>query len=294
MTATTLFLLAALGLIAAVLAILLPPLLRSRQVSGKSGECGQSDATRRILRDQLAELEREHDEGLLNDAAFALSRQELQRRLLDEIEPAEFAELAGAGEPPAPPQRTGRKTALALLVLVPLAAAAGYGLLGTPQALTPHAAEPPTNVPQIDAMLGKLVARLKAHPDDAQGWAMLARSYRVLGRFAESADAYSHAGALVDSDPVLLADYAEVSARANDGRFAGQPDELIGRALTIDPDEPHALFLAGASATDREDFPAVVEHWSRLLRQMEAGSEESLALEKAIAKARELTRKAKQ
>lgn len=288
MTTTTLFLLAALALTAAVLAILLPPLLRPRPVAGKSGGREQSDTTRRILRDQLAELEREHDDGSLNDADFAQSRQELQRRLLDEIGPA------GATESPATPQCTGRKTALALLVLVPLAAAAGYGLLGTPQALNPPLAEPSISAPQIDAMLGKLVARLKANPDDAQGWAMLARSYRVLGRFAESAEAYSHAGALIESDPVLLADYAEVSARANDGRFAGKPDELIGRALTIDPDEPHALFLAGASATDREDIPAVVEYWSRLLRQMEAGSEEAQSLERAITKAREITSKAKQ
>ena len=177
---------------------------------------------------------------------------------------------------------------------MPLAAATGYGLLGTPQALNPPVAAPSISAPQIDAMLGKLVARLKANPDDAQGWAMLARSYRVLGRFVESAEAYSHAGALIENDPVLLADYAEVSARANDGRFAGKPDELIKRALKIDPDEPHALFLAGASATDREDFPAVVEYWSRLLRQMEAGSEEAQSLERAIAKAREITSKAKQ
>ena len=39
---------------------------------------------------------------------------------------------------------------------------------------------------------------------------MLARSYKVLGRFADAAEAYSHGGALGRKRSVLLADYAEV------------------------------------------------------------------------------------
>ena len=39
----------------------------------------------------------------------------------------------------------------------------------------------------LGTMLGKLLARLKENPDNPQGWVMLARSYRVLGRFAEAA-----------------------------------------------------------------------------------------------------------
>jgi cytochrome c-type biogenesis protein CcmH len=117
---------------------------------------------------------------------------------------------------------------------------------------------------------------------------MLARSYKVLGRFAESAEAYSHGGALVDAEPVLLADYAEVLAQAQGGSFQGKPEQLIARALKIDPDEPQALFLAGAAASDRKDFSAVVEYWGRLQPQLEPGSEEARTLAAAITKAREI------
>ena len=117
---------------------------------------------------------------------------------------------------------------------------------------------------------------------------MLARSYKVLGRFSESAEAYSHGGALVDADPSLLADYAEVLAQANGGSLAGQPDKLLSRALEIDPNEPQALFLAGAAASERRDFSAVARYWERLLQQLEPGSEEAQSLELAVAKAREI------
>lgn len=75
---------------------------------------------------------------------------------------------------------------------------------------------------------------------------MLARSYKVLGRMADAAQAYSHGGALLEGDPVLLADYAEVLSQVN-GKFDGKPTELLAAALEIDPNEPQALFLSGAA-----------------------------------------------
>ena len=74
-------------LLAAVLALLLRPLLRARGPAEGTGQAGQADAPARreanlaILRDQLAELEREHADGLLADTDFAQARNELQRRL---------------------------------------------------------------------------------------------------------------------------------------------------------------------------------------------------------------------
>ena len=172
---------------------------------------------------------RDSDEGILTDADLKQVKSELQRRLLDEVHP-ETVPQAKSG---------GRQTALALLIALPLAATAGYLILGNPQALDPTQTQTQTQTQigpqQIEAMLGKLVEKLKQNPDDTKGWVMLARSYKVLGRFSESAEAYSHGGALVDADPSLLADYAEVLAQANGGSLAGQPDKLLSRALEIDP-----------------------------------------------------------
>ncbi|SBT04213.1 Cytochrome c-type biogenesis protein CcmI [Candidatus Propionivibrio aalborgensis] len=279
MTSTTGFILASALLVLVVLGILLLPLWRTPK---PAKTVNRGEANLDIFRDQMRELERDHDEGILTDADLKQAKSELQRRLLDEVHP-ETVPQAKSG---------GRQTALALLIALPLAATAGYLILGNPQALDPTQTQTQTQTQigpqQIEAMLGKLVEKLKQNPDDTKGWVMLARSYKVLGRFSESAEAYSHGGALVDADPSLLADYAEVLAQANGGSLAGQPDKLLSRALEIDPNEPQALFLAGAAASERRDFSAVARYWERLLQQLEPGSEEAQSLELAVAKAREI------
>lgn len=74
-----------------------------------------------------------------------------------------------------------------------------------------------TNVGDIDTMAEKLAARLQTQPDDAQGWAILARSYDVMGKMPDALMAYKRASALLPGDQVLLADYAKAVAKANQG-----------------------------------------------------------------------------
>ena len=280
MTPIATFLIAAAGLLAVILAILLAPLLRSTRAPQPAD---QPDANLSILREQLDELEQDYRNGTLGEGDYLQATAELKRRLLDET-------------PSSAPTRNFRNekaTALALLIAIPLATGAGYLILGSPQALAPQAIAQQAaaqaaaiDSQQIDEMLGKLLEKLKNNPDNHQGWMMLARSYKVLGRYPEAAEAYAHLGERLETDAPLLADYAEVLARANKDSLEGKPTELLTKALKIDPDEPQALFLAGAAASDRQDFAAAAEYWERLLAQLEPGSEEAKSLQAAIAHAR--------
>ncbi|MQM32083.1 MAG: c-type cytochrome biogenesis protein CcmI [Candidatus Accumulibacter phosphatis] len=270
----TSFILFAVLLVVAVIAILLPPLLRAPKPSAGADH---REANLAIFRDQLAELERERDNGALDLADFEQAQNELQRRLLDEVQPRASAPSEA---------RPGRKTALALLVVLPLAAAGGYALLGNQQALDPLQRQARITPQQIEGMVAGLVEKLKANPDDSKGWLMLARSYKVLERFPQAADAYSRAGALVNQDAALLADYAEVLSRATGGELQGKPGELIDQALKIDPDEPQALLLAGAAASERRQFTAAADYWARLLAQLEPGSQEATTIAAAVDRAR--------
>ena len=232
-----------------------------------------------IFRDQVADLEREKAEGNLSDANFEQAKAEVQRRLLEEIEPESAAETSSHGP--------SRKLAVVLLLLMPILAVTGYALLGNPRALDPTqtSAPPKMTQEQINGMVAKLAEKLAANPDDLKGWLMLARSYKNLGRFEEAANAYSKAEKLVNEDPDLLASYAETIAMASKGKgLKGKPMQLVERALKLDPKHPHSLFLAGAAAMEAGENKKGIAYWETLLPQVEPGSEIDQMLRSGIDK----------
>ena len=264
-------------LIVVVAAFLLPPLwLGLRRNETKAS---RKEANLAVFRDQLSELERERTEGTLADADFDQARRELQRRLLEEVAPeAEEAGKATYGP--------SRKMAIVLLLLLPVLALAAYGILGNPKALDPAqtAAAPKMTAEQISGMVARLAERMQANPDDMQGWLMLARSYKTMGRYEEAAAAYAKAEKVIDDDPELLASYAETIAMASGNGLKGKPSQLIARALKIDPQHPHSLFLAGAAAMGAGDNRKGIAYWEALLPQVEPGSELDQMLRSGIDK----------
>jgi len=253
-------------LLAVVLAFLLPPLWLGLR---RQAAADRKAANLAIFRDQLAELEREKAEGTLAEADFEQARGELQKRLLEEVDRGEEA-LQPASHAPT------RKTAIVLAIALPLLALSGYTLLGNPRGLDPAQtmAQPKMTPEQINAMVEKLAQKVEANPDDLQGWLMLARSYKVLGRYDEAVKAYARAEKAVLQDPDLLANYAETLAMASGNQgLQGKPSDLVSKALKLDPQHGHSLFLAGAAAMERGDRQAAIRYWETLLPQVEPGSE---------------------
>jgi cytochrome c-type biogenesis protein CcmH len=258
-------------------AFILPPLWLGLRPSASKADRKQANLA--IFRDQLTELEREKSEGSLAESDFEQAKRELQRRLLEEVEPDVGATTPGTQGP-------SRKLAVAILVLMPVLAVLGYGMLGNPNALDPtRTAAPQQMTPeQINDMVAKLAARMEADPDNMQGWLMLARSYKTMGRYAEAVEAYGKAEKVINDDPELLASYAETIAMANGNGLKGKPSQLVERALKIDPQNPHAMFLAGAAAMEAGDNKKGVAYWEALLPQVEPGSEIDQMLRSGIDK----------
>jgi cytochrome c-type biogenesis protein CcmH len=272
------FALFAVLLIVAVSAFLLPPLwLGPRALKNKAD---RKETNLAIFRDQLAELAREKSEGTLADADFDQARHELQRRLLEEVEPA-----AADGAPLAT-QGPSRKTAIAILILLPILGLVGYGILGNPKAMDPtQAAAPQQMTPEkINEMVSSLAEKLKANPDDTQGWLMLARSYKSLGRYSDAVQAYAKVEKAINDDPDQLASYAEAIAMANGKGINGKALQLIERALKVDPKHAHSMFLAGAAAMEAGDNKKGLSYWEPLLPQVEPGSEIEQMLRNGIEK----------
>ena len=170
----TAFVLAAIILALAIAVWVVRPLWQGRITLGVDAD--RQVANIDILRDQLAELAREHAEGLLSEADYQQSMTEIKRRLLEE---------SGNTEVSASAPSHSRSLAIALALLIPLLSLGWYGLAGNLRALNEaeRMAEPEMTPEKIAAMVDKLAARMKANPDDMQGWLMLARSYKAMGRY---------------------------------------------------------------------------------------------------------------
>lgn len=277
----TQFAIFAILLIVVVAAFVLPPLWLG--LRAPKPQTDRKAANLAIFRDQLAELGAENAEGSLAEADFEQAKRELQRRLLEEVEPA----VADAATPAT--HGPSRKTAIAILLLLPILALFGYGLLGNPRALDPTQTAAQAPMPQmspekINEMVAKLAEKMKANPDDMQGWLMLARSYKSLGRYDEAVHAYAKAEKAINDNPDLLASYAETIAMANGKGLQGKPTQLIERALQIDPKHGHSLFLAGAAAMEAGDKQKGIAYWEALLPQIEPGSEIDQILRQGIEK----------
>lgn len=277
-------------LIALALAFVLPPLIRHGTVDQDTSRVVSVVSNIAIRRDQLAELEADVRNGALSPEQFEFARRELQERVLEE---------AAVTQQPAPAGRQGgRWVAVALGVMVPLVSVGLYLFLGNPQALSPQTTAPmanphaegqsPITFDKIDAMAAQLAARLQQNPNDGEGWAMLARSYHALGRYAEAGAAYAKATVLLPNDAQLLADYADALALSRDRHLDGEPMQILQRALKVDPDNLKALALAGTAAFDEKDYAGAVKHWERLARLAPPDSELAQSVKASISEAQTL------
>ncbi|HUL56477.1 MAG TPA: c-type cytochrome biogenesis protein CcmI [Usitatibacter sp.] len=245
------------------LAIVLVPMLRGRSPASPS----TLEANLAVLRGQRREIEADVANGLLPASEREEALAELVERARDDLASQEKA-LA--------PARRPWIAAASLAVVLPAIAFGIYAWLGAPGSLAMPEASHETaqhlDDAQIAAMVDNLARKVRQRPDDARGWALLARSYAALGRFDDSADAYRHLSELVPDDPSVLADYADALGMAQGRSLAGKPTELVKKALSIDPHHRKSLALAGTAAMDAGDFSGALQYWQALAVQLEPGS----------------------
>lgn len=265
-------------LVAGALLLILPPLLGYGRRS--QAQARQSAMVLSVLREQLAELDGELAEGRIDAAAHARSREELERRALDEAEVA--AETADSAD-----RRPRKAWALATGLTIPALAVGTYLMIGEPAALDPKNVEGQQGFTQeqVTEMVGSLEKHLVDNPDNAEGWAMLARTYMVLKDFPKAAAAYARLDKLVPNNADVLSDWADVVA-AQTGKVSGDAEALVLRALKAEPKHPKALALAGTAAYQRDDFAAAAGYWERILAQIPPGDDVGRGVRASIDEAR--------
>ena len=244
------------------------PLLRRNAVPAARAEY---DLT--VFRDQLQEIERDAAQGLLDAEAAEAARLEVQRRML-----AADTELqTGTGAPGSGGPR--RLTAILIGAGVPLAAAALYIMLGSPdqpdqpfaardlpteQVAAQTTARPEPN-PEMTAMVGRLAERLTENPDDIEGWLLLGRSYISMERFADALNTFAHARKIADGRVDVDIAYAEALILTGQMKVTDDAAAIFRAVRDKAPFDPKARYYLGLKKAQAGDVNGALQDWADLV-----------------------------
>ena len=277
MNASMLFVVIAFGIALCVAAVFLWVLLRERK---PLTQASQANANAKVYRDQILDLDREHDSGHISDEEWRQSRDELSMRLLEDT--------SAADDPVAKTEKPAVWTAVVLAVALPISAMGFYMWVGQPEALNPMALKSPEQVDQKDlAKLAETLAdKLQSQPENLQGWVMLGRTYRTLENFDASLKAYDTALKLSADDDLQL-ERIEVMAMQRQGNFDGEPWRVIREILQKDPQHFGALLTAGSASYAEGKYADALKYWEQARKPLEANHPDLAGLENAIATVRD-------
>jgi cytochrome c-type biogenesis protein CcmH len=250
-------------LLLVALCLILIPLLLTRELEFK----GDDQANIELAKKKLKEVEDDFAAGILNQQQFDQAKRELEVGLYLDLDGKQSAKVSA---------KSGRWLAIPLLFAVPLVSFSLYTVLGDlrvfdKDALNALSAPPPeashaAKLEDIKAMVDKLAAKMDKEPNDVEGWMMLSRSYKVLERYQDAANAMRKAYALVGDQPDVLLQMADALAMANGGTLKGEPTALVEKALVLEPGNQMGLWLMGMAYAENDQFQKAVDSWQELLK----------------------------
>jgi len=253
-----LFWIAAAALTALATALVLHPLMRRHA----SADRAAYDVA--VYRDQLAEVDKDLERGVITREQAASARAEIGRRLLhaDAARAKASAPLVGTA---------AKRTAMALAIGLPLVALAVYLPTGRPDLpAQPLAARgdldrgPP---PEVLQALAELEAHLAENPDDLDALDLAGQSYFRMGRYAEAAEAFGRAAGVSQGDPEYVSLFAEALTFADQGIVGDQALRAFAAVAEGNPFDMRARFYLGLARLQAGDTRGALDRWAAIIAE---------------------------
>jgi len=128
----------------------------------------------------------------------------------------------------------------------------------------------------IRGMVDSLAERLRANPEDYEGWLRLGRAQTVLKNYPAARDAYGKAAALRPNDVDTLASWGNAIVEADGGdavRLSPAAIEVFRKTLVLAPNQPDALWFIGRAEAEAGNKEPARQFWTRLLAQLDPKGE---------------------
>lgn len=248
-----------LALTAIAVVAILRPLMRRAPPAASRAAHGLA-----VYRDQLSELARDRERGLISDDEARGAEAEIGRRILA---------LSPGGEDAAPAAAKRSWFGPTILAAITVFAALGvYFLVGAPGAPDRPLAARQTDIEKargaqnqaLDAQAAELAAKLVAAPDDQAGWIRLAMMQQALGRNQEAVDSYRRAYTLSGGAPEVASSLGEALVLAAQGQVTPEAKTLFEGALEREKREPRARFYLGLAESQAGRLQEALKIWASL------------------------------
>ena len=257
------------GLISLIVcAVIFRTLVRQKNVA----PLARADFDVTVYKDQLLELDRDMQRGILNADEATAARTEIERRILTLADDAEATtkqaeELKPGALSPA---------TVGLALITPSAALVAYTVIGTPElpnlpyaerdiaAETRQVAER-RRAQETEALAQRLAKRLQTEPDNLQGWMLLSNYHATSGRTTEALTAIKKAHDLAPDNPYVLLQYAEALIPTQNNIVSAQASDLFNKALAADPRNPRARYYLALAKAQANDVRGAIQDWVDLI-----------------------------
>jgi cytochrome c-type biogenesis protein CcmH len=220
------------------------------------------------LRVELADLDAQVAAGALPATTAEALKAETIRRFLG----------SGASTPsPRPPlgRRTQMAVAVVLAAVVALGASLLYAKLGRPDLAAQHPAPPAETGGQpapVADLLPELEAKVRANPDDPQGLRLLGGAYMDVERYKDAADVFARLAVLDPQDAEVRAAQGEALTRGSGGSVTPQAASAFRAALGINSTDPRARYFLALLKDQRGDHAGAIDDWIALIRSAPPGA----------------------
>ena len=237
-------------LVVVALGALLRPLLKK-----PAEAASRADYDLNIFQDQLKEVDRDVERGVLTASEADAARLEIQRRILTAEKIPEAAQAPGG--------RWRLATVGVVAIAVPLFAGLIYLKIGTPFPGAAQTAQSSDEI-EIEKMVQKLAEGVAKNPNNIEDVRLLARSYTQMGRFADAVPQYKQVLALEPSAE-NFASYGEALVFGEKGQVGKEAHESFIKSLTLDRGEPRAQFYLGLEQLDKNQPKNAIAIWRSLM-----------------------------
>ncbi len=220
-----------------------------------------------VFKDQLDEIITEKERGVISRIEAEAARTEVSRRLLAAARTSDNSRASASDK------RGGNIPALALIctfICVPVISAALYLVYGSPTLPDrPLAArlKNTSGAKKIEALVARVEARLRDHPEDGRGWEVLAPVYMRQQRYGDASEAFEKALRLLGETPRRLVDYGNALVLSNDGVVTEPARLALQKAAAGDGSLMRAHFWLAVAQEQDGHFDQAAKAWRDLLKR---------------------------